>query len=125
MYLLACFLRIVFLALKLLVCFLRILFPPSQTVSLFSAFREALVLMVNITADAWTPQGWTSSPNGRGTIDIIWASIVTIFLCTWSVLCINVLAPDETFLKTCLRKVKLAAICGLGPEFLLVLAMGQ
>ena len=81
--------------------------------------------MVNSTSDTWTPQGWTPSPNGRGSIDIIWACVVTISLCTWSILCVNVPAPNETLLETCLRKVKVAAICCLGPEFLLFLAIGQ
>ena len=35
-------------------------------------------------------QGWTSSPNGRGTVDIIWQCSSTIFLCCWTVLCLNV-----------------------------------
>ena len=35
-------------------------------------------------------QGWTSSPNGRGTIDIIEACFITIGLCAWTMLCLNV-----------------------------------
>lgn len=34
--------------------------------------------------------GWVNSPDGRGTIDIIWSCLVTIFLCSWSVLFLNV-----------------------------------
>jgi hypothetical protein len=34
--------------------------------------------------------GWVSSPEGRGTIDILWSCVVTIFLCSWSVLFLNI-----------------------------------
>ena len=34
--------------------------------------------------------GWISSPNGRGTIDILLSCLVTIFLCSWSVLFLNI-----------------------------------
>jgi hypothetical protein len=37
--------------------------------------------------------GWVASPNERGTIDIIWSCVVTVFLCSWSVLFLNV--PDK------------------------------
>jgi hypothetical protein len=35
-------------------------------------------------------QGWTCQPDGRGSLDIIISCCTTIFLCCWSVLCINV-----------------------------------
>ena len=81
--------------------------------------------MPNDTSHTQITQGWTSSPNGRGTIDIIWSSAFTIFLCSWSILCVNVPARDESFWRTSQRKVWLAGMCGLGPEFLLFLAIGQ
>ena len=38
-------------------------------------------------------RGWVSQPNGRGTIDILQSSLLTILLCGWSVLFLNV--PPE------------------------------
>ena len=38
--------------------------------------------------------GFVPSPNGRGTFDILESCVVTIILCSWSVLFLNV--PDET-----------------------------
>jgi hypothetical protein len=34
--------------------------------------------------------GWTSSPNTRGTLDIIWSCVFVVFLSTWTTLHINV-----------------------------------
>lgn len=37
-------------------------------------------------------QGWVEQPKGRGTLSILLSCITTIFLCSWSVLCLNI--PD-------------------------------
>lgn len=39
--------------------------------------------------------GWTSSPNGRGTIDILWTCVSTLLICTWTVLHRNIPKDDE------------------------------
>lgn len=70
-------------------------------------------------------QGWTPQPNGRGTIDIIWSCVFTIFLCSWTVLCLNVPAETDAYWKINWRKFMLAGLCNLGPEFILQLALGQ
>ncbi len=70
-------------------------------------------------------QGWTSSPEGRGTWDIIWSCGVTMFLCSWSVLCLNVPGPNNTRLQVLRRKMYLVALGLLGPEFIAQIAFGQ
>jgi hypothetical protein len=70
-------------------------------------------------------QGWTASPNGRGTIDILSSSVITLFLCSWSVLCLNVFPPSFSDPKKAWRKFIMAGICLLGPEFIFQLAVGQ
>ncbi|KAF8865198.1 hypothetical protein BDZ45DRAFT_668641 [Acephala macrosclerotiorum] len=81
--------------------------------------------MSNITAQSTPLQGWTSSPDGRGTIDIVSSCIFTIFICIWSVLCVNIGPPGESTISQFLQKLKLALICVLGPDFLLLLVIGQ
>src|SRR5437763_5321142 len=69
--------------------------------------------------------GWVHQCNGRGTLDIIQSCIVTIFLCSWSVLCLNM--PEETatgrwtYLKNKLQWMLFAlvfpeVITGIGAE---------
>lgn len=70
-------------------------------------------------------QGWTSSPDGRGSMDIILTCLATLGLCSWSTICINIPTPHISYTNNILRKVWLTTICLLGPEFTMVAAMGQ
>ena len=70
-------------------------------------------------------QGWTQSPNIRGTIDIIWSCVFTMGLCSWSMLCLNLPAPKESRGRVLYRRIWLTALSLLGPEFIFQLALGQ
>lgn len=80
--------------------------------------------MSNITVQSPLLQGWTSSPNVRGSIDILSSCIFTIFICIWSVLCVNI-RPGGTLFEKIYPKLKLSALTILGPDFLLLLVVGQ
>jgi hypothetical protein len=68
--------------------------------------------------------GWVNQPNGRGTIDIIWSCVVTIFLCSWSVLFLNI--PGKLGLRTFLvTKLSWVAFTVFFPEVLAALAQQQ
>lgn len=72
-----------------------------------------------------TRQGWTSPPNQRGTIDILWSSLLTMFLCSWSMLCLNIPSREDSKWKIMHRRFWLTCLCFLGPEFTLQSAIGQ
>ena len=40
-------------------------------------------------------QGWVPQPKGRGTLSIFLSCVTTIFLCSWSVLCLNIPEPGQ------------------------------
>ena len=69
--------------------------------------------------------GWVSSPDGRGTFDILQSCLVTIILCTWSALHLNLPARNERHVFFILRKAKWMVQTLLGPEFIVWLAVGQ
>ena len=69
--------------------------------------------------------GWVSAPNSRGTIDIIWSSFSTIFLCTWTAVCLNIPHPNDSKRKVFLRKSKWMFWAIIGPEIVLAVAIGQ
>ena len=69
-------------------------------------------------------QGWTPSPDGRGSIDILSTCGVTLILCSWTVLCLNV-SPDCRTWRLGVQKFFMACMCFLGPEFTFQLALGQ
>ncbi|KAG0650328.1 hypothetical protein D0Z07_3230 [Hyphodiscus hymeniophilus] len=70
-------------------------------------------------------RGWSSGPNGRGTIDIIYSCGITMFLCSWSVLCLNVPGSDDSQFRVFRRRIYITALAFLGPEFLFQIALGQ
>ncbi|KAG8533767.1 uncharacterized protein KY384_001508 [Bacidia gigantensis] len=70
-------------------------------------------------------QGWVSQPDGRGTFDILWSSLFTIFLCTWTSLHLNVPAPKEKYWQQCRRKFRWMLQAIMGPEFVVAFATGQ
>ena len=77
----------------------------------------------NITSSA--SEGWVSSPNRRGTIDILWGCLLTTFLCTWTSLHLNLPALSEHNLQRWLRRLRWMVQAFLAPEFILGLATGQ
>ncbi|KAL8723806.1 MAG: hypothetical protein Q9181_007182 [Wetmoreana brouardii] len=69
--------------------------------------------------------GWVSQPSDRGSIDIIWTCLFTIFICTYTVLCLNVPSEDETTFNIVCRRLFWMALAIIGPEFVLTYASGQ
>ncbi|CZT02216.1 uncharacterized protein RCO7_11055 [Rhynchosporium graminicola] len=69
--------------------------------------------------------GWASQPDSRGTLDIVWSSLLTVFLCTWTVLCLNLPARTDSYFKFMLRKLRWMLLATIGPEFVLSFAIGQ
>ncbi|KAI0154507.1 hypothetical protein GGR57DRAFT_465912 [Xylariaceae sp. FL1272] len=69
--------------------------------------------------------GWVDQPSFRGSFDIIWSCLVTIFICTYSLLCLNVPAPNDSFLHVVRRRTKWMVIAILAPEIVLTFAAGQ
>jgi hypothetical protein len=78
----------------------------------------------HVTDSSTKAKGWTPAPNNRGTIDILWSSCLTIFLCSWTALCLNL--PPQTWSKARWfhRKNLMAGLGLLGPEFIFQLALG-
>ncbi|OIW26586.1 hypothetical protein CONLIGDRAFT_706922 [Coniochaeta ligniaria NRRL 30616] len=72
-----------------------------------------------------TSQGWTSSPNGRGTLDIIWSCFLTVFLCGWTTICANVPPLGATRIGNFRRKLLVFFEALAGPEFIFHTALGQ
>lgn len=66
--------------------------------------------------------GWVREPDGRGTWSIIWSSLVTISLCTWSALHLSVPKYHERW-KLVLRRCKYFLIALLAPEAILIFSL--
>ena len=69
--------------------------------------------------------GWVAQPNTRGTLDIVWSSLFTIFICTFTLLCLNLPAPKDTEWQWTRRRLWWMLLAIAGPEFVLTAACGQ
>ncbi|KAJ9646205.1 hypothetical protein H2204_000868 [Knufia peltigerae] len=71
--------------------------------------------------------GWQESPNVRGTMDIIWTCLFTVFICVWTAVHLNVPAPPGTdsAIDLWLRRIKWVGNCCIVPEIVMMLAAGQ
>ncbi|TPX16017.1 uncharacterized protein E0L32_000351 [Thyridium curvatum] len=79
----------------------------------------------NVYGQGEPKQGWTSSPDSRGTLDILWGSSMTSFLCCWSILCINVPPREDSRRVVLTRKLLMALATLFAPECIVVVAFGQ
>jgi hypothetical protein len=68
---------------------------------------------------------WIHQPNYRGTFDILWTCMVTIFISTYTMLCLNVPAPSDSYVVLVRRRLFWMGLGILGPEFPLTYAAGQ
>jgi hypothetical protein len=68
--------------------------------------------------------GWVEQPNYRGTFDILWVSLVTIGISTYTMLCLNLPAPKDTYVQLVGRRILWMLLGILGPEFVLQYAAG-
>lgn len=70
-------------------------------------------------------RGWVSQPDQRGTMDIIWSCVATLFICVWVMLHLNVPAKDDSNWKLFLRRTRWLVIAVLAPELVMLFASGQ
>src|SRR2546423_815054 len=69
--------------------------------------------------------GWVPQTSGRGTFDIIWSCLVTIFLCCWTSVCPNIPARTDSHWDRFRDRLALACLGIVGPDFLFAIAVGQ
>lgn len=70
-------------------------------------------------------QGWVDSPDFRGTWDILWLCLTTTFICTFTLLCLNIPAPTDNIWVLFRRRVLWMLLAIFGPEIVLTYAAGQ
>jgi hypothetical protein len=85
---------------------------------------------INITETDFAPNitrvnGWVGQPQTRGTLDIAWTCLFTIFISTFTILCLNVPAPDDGMWRVAGRRLFWMGLAIAGPEFVLTYASGQ
>ena len=71
-------------------------------------------------------RGWVATPNIRGTSDILYGSLATTWLCTWTCLCLNI-PPSKSRQgwRSLLYKIRWQLFAIFFPEVLVAVAMEQ
>ncbi|KAK0125473.1 hypothetical protein ONS95_000518 [Cadophora gregata] len=82
-------------------------------------------IRASISCNETIGQGWVSQPNQRGTLDILWTCISTLFICLWVQLHLNLPASHEGLLRQSWRRFRWLLLGALVPEAFLLSAGGQ
>ncbi len=69
--------------------------------------------------------GWVDQPNQRGTIGIIWNCVMTLAICCWVMLHLNVPAKTDGLCCLMFRKARWLMLALLAPELVMLFACGQ
>lgn len=78
-----------------------------------------------MSTNATSDLGWVNEPDGRGTWSILSTCILTILLCCWSSVYPNIPARSDGPFEQGLGKFYLFLVGLIGPEILIVIALGQ
>ncbi|KAI6783780.1 uncharacterized protein J7T54_001656 [Emericellopsis cladophorae] len=70
-------------------------------------------------------RGWVEQSNLRGTWDIVWTCLVTTFICTYTLLNLNIPAPSDTPWILIKRRLFWMVFAVFAPEIVLTYAAGQ
>ena len=80
--------------------------------------------MLNASSDSRVTN-WVDQPSYRGTWDILWTSLVTVFICTYTLLCLNVPVPRDTWPILLRRRLLWMFLAVIAPEIVLTYGCGQ
>lgn len=69
--------------------------------------------------------GWQSDPRGRGTFTLISSCVLTLTICVYSAMHLNVPPPGESIFRSWMRNIKWALLGIFGPEMVVFLAWQQ
>lgn len=86
----------------------------------------AVVFMASMAAshELEAKSGWVPQPKGRGTLSIVFSSTITLALCVWTAIHLDIV-PKSTPLKRFRRKLAWMFTGIFAPEALFVIAMTQ
>lgn len=69
--------------------------------------------------------GWVSDPTGRGTISLVFSCLLTLGLCVWSAMHLNIPPHEESSAQTLMRNLKWGLVGVFGPELVVLAAWRQ
>ncbi|WYZ35281.1 hypothetical protein EsH8_I_001557 [Colletotrichum jinshuiense] len=84
------------------------------------------LLSTYVAADGPSPTtGWVAEPNGRGTFGLVCSCVLTLTICVWTALHLNVPAARSTFWSRALERTKWILYGIFAPELVVATAAAQ
>ncbi|KAF2014197.1 hypothetical protein BU24DRAFT_329833, partial [Aaosphaeria arxii CBS 175.79] len=69
--------------------------------------------------------GWVGGSDNRGSMDILWSCLLTMVLSSWSILCLNIPAENDSLMRQLWRKFLWTLMTLMGPEVVCQRAFGE
>jgi hypothetical protein len=88
----------------------------SATLFLLATLTAASSSDPTIEQDPNGKQGWYSAPNYRGTLEIIWPCLLTVFLCCWNAIHLDIPHPRSTWQQCWTDRTACLLLGVLAPE---------
>ncbi|KAH7081698.1 hypothetical protein BKA63DRAFT_215746 [Paraphoma chrysanthemicola] len=79
----------------------------------------------SIDSDPTGKQGWYSAPNYRGTLDIVWPCILTVFLCCWTAVHPDIPSPKSKWWQRYADRTVGLLVGVFAPEMFVYLALTE
>ncbi|TKX18921.1 hypothetical protein C1H76_8810 [Elsinoe australis] len=79
----------------------------------------------NNTIAPVSKHGWTKQPLERGSLDIIWSCALTLFLCSWSTICLQIPGEEDSGIEIFWRRAWLTITTLVAPEVSFCAALNQ
>ena len=86
---------------------------------------SASIPIVIATSNTTATVGWVADPTGRGTFSLVFSCLLTLGLCVWSAMHLNIPPHDELPRLTWMRNVKWGLIGIVAPELVVLAAWRQ
>lgn len=98
-----------------------------MSIAMIFYFLLSLSVSLVVATDGSTSGtvGWFSDPAGRGTFSLIFSCVLTLGLCVWSAMHLNIPPHDESHAQSWWRNIKWGVIGIFAPELVVFAAWRQ
>jgi hypothetical protein len=98
--------------------------PPDMIALILAVLPLVAAVATDSTIDQnpEDKQGWYSAPNYRGTLDIVWPCLLTVFLCCWNAIHPDIPHPKSTWLQRFLDRTMCLFLGAAAPEMFVYFA---
>ncbi|OTA57157.1 hypothetical protein K449DRAFT_386465 [Hypoxylon sp. EC38] len=98
---------------------MRFIYNVTNTTKFLNQISEELGYQITGPTES---VGWVNEAEFRGTLELVWTCVFTLFACLWASLHLNIPGPDDTECTKYLRKLKWTFLAATFPEVVVSVA---